>query len=553
LQVPLFSQGGIYIRFAILLAIVVGSSQKVTGQNYMYDWGVRADMGVAQYSGDLANQIGAFSLKAPSLAFSYGMYLNPFIDLQLGFGMFGLSHVTNFPGFPLPGDISEFKAGFLAINTLARIKLNNGILFSEENLLSPYIVTGLSMNYTAGGYIGSKFIGSIPLGAGLTYHWTEHFSFNMEWKYNRTFFDRLDDYPDSRGGRANGKSYDVFALPTVGVQYNFGPVAGELSDVDEDGIPDVDDQCPTRPGSEVTNGCPDSDGDGILDDTDACPNQGGPPTTKGCPDKDGDGLPDWQDRCPDRSGPLNTGGCPDTDGDGLTDDIDACAEKKGPRSTSGCPDSDGDGIPDNQDKCPNSRGSRDMNGCADTDNDGVSDETDKCPSVKGSVNMGGCPDSDEDGVPDNLDRCPDEPGLPADNGCPPSKKQEAAPPAASVEEKKLQQQLNVIVKNLQFEVGSSVIARNSFDDLDKLADLLTQNPNARLNIDGHTDNQGELEKNMRISRERAEAVMMYLVEKGIDEGRLKATGYGPTKPLVPNTSRENRAVNRRVELNLQQN
>jgi outer membrane protein OmpA-like peptidoglycan-associated protein len=258
-------------------------------------------------------------------------------------------------------------------------------------------------------------------------------------------------------------------------------------------------------------------------------------------------LPDWQDRCPDRAGPVNAGGCPDTDGDGLTDDIDKCPDKKGSRSMSGCPDSDNDGVSDDIDKCPNSPGSKAMNGCPDTDNDGIGDDQDKCPKVAGPASTGGCPDSDGDGVPDNLDKCPREAGSPADSGCPPAK----LAAAKADEQKQLQQKLNVIVKNLQFEVGSAVIAASSFDDLDQLAEILLQNPSVRLSIEGHTDNQGEREKNIRISRERAQAVMDYLIGKGVEAARLKATGYGPDKPLVPNTSRDNRAINRRVELKLQ--
>lgn len=537
------SEGIISRRFLQAAILLLLSNLPLAGQNFVYDWGVRGDIGTAQYSGDLENQIGRFKFEAPSLSASFGLYGNPFLDYQFGASLFVLRHVRENPPPPAPGDVTAFGAPFLGLNSNIRLKFNNGYIFSEENRLAPYLLTGIGLNVTTGGYIGSSVIPSIPLGFGITYHMNDRYSLNIEWVLHRTFFDRIDDYTNTQG-RWSNTTTDNFAMPTIGFQYNFGPEAGMLSDVDEDGIADIEDECPTRPGSDYAAGCPDSDGDGLLDDEDACPNQGGTVGTKGCPDKDGDGLPDWQDRCPDRSGPLNTGGCPDSDGDGLTDDIDRCPEKKGPRSTSGCGDIDNDGVPDGDDKCPTVAGSKALNGCKDTDNDGVNDDADKCPADAGSPAMGGCPDSDSDGVPDDVDKCPDEEGPAASEGCPAARLEEAR----QEEQAAIQEEIVSIVKNLSFEVGSAVISQSSYDDLDRLVEVLNQYPDANLSIEGHTDNQGQVEKNIRLSKERAEAVANYLIEQGIDGQRLTAEGFGPNKPLVPNTSKENRAKNRRVEL-----
>ncbi len=110
------------------------------------------------------------------------------------------------------------------------------------------------------------------------------------------------------------------------------------TDQDGDGVPDVDDACPTVPGPADNKGCPrDSDGDGIPDDVDRCP----------LDPEDKDGFQD-EDGCPD----------PDNDNDGIVDAMDACPNNPGPLENKGCPvvDSDGDGIPDAQDKCPNEPG-----------------------------------------------------------------------------------------------------------------------------------------------------------------------------------------------------
>ena len=114
----------------------------------------------------------------------------------------------------------------------------------------------------------------------------------------------------------------------------------------------------------------DRDKDGIPDLEDNCPTESGSPATKGCPDKDADGIADKDDKCPLIPGLLKYGGCP-------------------------VPDTDKDGINDEQDKCPAIAGLKKYNGCPvpDSDNDGVNDEEDKCPSVKGTRANNGCPET----------------------------------------------------------------------------------------------------------------------------------------------------------------
>jgi outer membrane protein OmpA-like peptidoglycan-associated protein len=78
--------------------------------------------------------------------------------------------------------------------------------------------------------------------------------------------------------------------------------------------------------------------------------------------------------------------------------------------------------------------------------------------------------------------------------------------------------------------------------------LFANDPSYSAQIGGHTDNQGARGYNMKLSARRAEAVKAWLVAKGIAASRITTAGYGDTHPLVPNTSDENRARNRRVEL-----
>ena len=83
--------------------------------------------------------------------------------------------------------------------------------------------------------------------------------------------------------------------------------------------------------------------------------------------------------------------------------------------------------------------------------------------------------------------------------------------------------------------------------------LLKANPDIkRMSIEGHTDDRGALEMNNRLSQERADSVMKYLTTHGIDESRLEAHGYGPSKPIETNETDAGRQKNRRCEFHITQ-
>lgn len=283
-------------------------------------------------------------------------------------------------------------------------------------------------------------------------------------------------------------------------------------DRDGDLVSDKKDKCKNEKGVWEMRGCPnpDKDGDGVLDKDDKCPDVAGSKTAMGCPDADLDSVADAEDRCPQESGIVAMQGCPDRDRDGVADIDDACPDQPGLAQYKGCPDTDGDGIADNEDACPTVAGPAANQGCPDTDNDGIADNKDKCPTVPGTVNNQGCPE-------------------------------------ISVQVKK---RLAFAATAIQFETGKAVIKKTSYKLLDEIVKILNDYPDYIMTIDGHTDNVGKPDKNLQLSKDRANSVKNYFVAKGVAEDRLTTNGYGDTRPAASNKTAAGRAKNRRVAMDL---
>jgi OOP family OmpA-OmpF porin len=105
-------------------------------------------------------------------------------------------------------------------------------------------------------------------------------------------------------------------------------------------------------------------------------------------------------------------------------------------------------------------------------------------------------------------------------------------------------------KNIFFATGSFKLLPKSYRPLNEVAKILKEDANLKLDISGHTDNQGKPEKNQALSEKRANAVMAYLKDKAVEESRLTTAGYGDKHPIVSNKTAKGRAQNRRVELKL---
>lgn len=213
-------------------------------------------------------------------------------------------------------------------------------------------------------------------------------------------------------------------------------------------------------------------------------------------------------------------------------------------------DRDGDGIPDDVDLCPNDPedkdGFEDVDGCPDydNDNDGIYDAQDQCPDNPedrdGFTDMDGCPDedNDKDGILDVSDACPNNPevvnGYKDSDGCPDEKPQEI--------------KQTLVLRGVNFKTASAELLEESYYVLEQVYNSLEAYPEVKVEIGGHTDDQGSNDYNLALSYDRAKSVVSYLVLRGIDAGRLVARGYGEEKPVGPNSSPEGRAKNRRVEV-----
>ncbi|WP_136667010.1 DUF5723 family protein [Flavobacterium sp. H122] len=205
-------------------------------------------------------------------------------------------------------------------------------------------------------------------------------------------------------------------------------------------------------------------------------------------------------------------------------------------------DTDGDGILDKNDQCPDVKGPKDNNGCPyrDSDDDGILDKDDKCPTVRGPKENEGCPwpDSDGDSVLDKDDKCPDVKGTVKNNGCP------------EISEA-VMKKLNDYAKTILFDTSRSSFQKQTYPVLEAMVAILKEYPNSKFSIEGHTDSDGAAAANQKLSEERANAVMLYLVEHGIETSRLKSVGYGETKPIASNKTKAGKALNRRVEVKLE--
>lgn len=346
-------------------------------------------------------------------------------------------------------------------------------------------------------------------GMGIDYFLFRDLSIGIHASYRLLKTDLLDGYAQIP---PNGSTSNTDGIGEVGMKvsyYLFGD-----NDPDNDGISTKEElKLGTNPFSS------DSDGDGISDNDEIKLYKSDPLLL----DTDGDGLTDAQEVA-NSSNPNNT----DSDLDGLTDYEEVMLHNSNPNIA----DSDRDGLSDMDEI---KAGSDPMKG--DTDGDGIPDKEDKCPSVFGIKILHGCPQTEafvkEVKLRDTV-----------------FVKSKPDTIIIVQEIEKIKRGDTYKPKGINFMTGSAEIRLESELILDDIYNWLEKEKNTKIEIQGHTDQEGNEEVNQRLSLDRAEAVMFYLIKKGISPTRLKAKGFGESQPLDNSGTKKAMAKNRRIEFKI---
>ncbi|MBM3263543.1 MAG: OmpA family protein [candidate division Zixibacteria bacterium] len=426
-------------------------------------------------------------------------------------------------------------------------------MFTEKTRISPYAYAGiglLSYNVSSSplqfnGPKRSGFSGFIPAGLGIRIRITERLRYNLSAGVNRAFSDNLD------GVIAIGDD----AFYTIMGAFSFRNSPPDV-DWDADGLTNREEK---RYKTDRKN--PDTDGDTLTDGAEIREHASNPRSV----DTDSDGLPDGdevnryltlltdvdtdKDRLKDgdevlryRTDPLRA----DTDEDGLTDFEEISEYKINPLM----PDTDEDGLTDGIEV----KNHRTDPARTDTDGDGLTDGVEvklyRIDPTKTDTDGGGVDDGQEvargtdprDSV-DDIARegmTPAEPPKPIKT--PVATERVDTPRPAEVP-------VAVTLQTVLFDISSFGLSEEAKAVLDRNLDLLKQYPLLTLKIEGHTDNRASRGYNAQLSKNRAQTVRNYLVNRGIDPKRIKTTtGKGADHPTASNESDEGRRQNRRVEL-----
>ncbi|MCS6915090.1 MAG: OmpA family protein [Myxococcales bacterium] len=172
----------------------------------------------------------------------------------------------------------------------------------------------------------------------------------------------------------------------------------------------------------------------------------------------------------------------------------------------------------------------------DPDGDGIIGDKDRCPQEPGPVENHGCPirDTDKDGIPDHLDDCPTLAGT--YNGC----------PRVFARGNKIR-----VLEKVHFATDQDVILPESFSVLEEVAQLIRAHPEwQEILVEGHCDFRASDAYNLDLSQRRAASVVRFLQSRGVEPSRLRAQGFGRSRPIADNRTEEGMALNRRVEFTL---
>jgi outer membrane protein OmpA-like peptidoglycan-associated protein len=357
----------------------------------------------------------------------------------------------------------------------------------------------------------AEWTGFIPAGLGVQARLSDEILFEVSGGYNHSFSDKLErlqegDLNPSTGSAITSNSKDAYWSFLIGLTAQ----SNTKADADGDGLTNKEER---ELGTDPKKA--DSDGDGLSDGDEVNRFKTSPLKV----DSDGDGLGDGEEVNKRSTDPNKS----DSDGDRLTDGDEVGKYKSDPLKS----DTDGDGLADG-DEITNYTSDALK---PDTDGDGLNDGDEVARYKSNPLKT----DTDGGSIAD---------GTEVSNGTNPVDPSDDVP---KKEELKVEVGQAIVLDGIVFASGSAEINPASEGILEKAYNTLALNPEIEVEIQGHTDNSGRKAANVKLSQRRADAVKAYLVAKGIDGARIKTRGFGPEKPLTPNTTPEGKQRNRRIE------
>ena len=363
----------------------------------------------------------------------------------------------------------------------------------------------------------------VPVGAGFEINLSDGLNLDISGGYSFTFTDNLNYY-NNQDVSGTEKTYnDGYYSAALGLTFVNG--SGN-TDKDGDGlIKKVEKEIGTDPEN------PDTDGDGLKDGEEVNTHKSNPLNA----DSDGDGLKDGEEVNKLSTNPAVV----DTDGDGLKDGEEVNVYKTNPIKA----DSDQDGLTDSEEI---SKYKTDPLK-ADTDGEGLNDGDEvkkyKTDPLKTDTDADGLFDGEEviKHKTDPLKK--DTDGGTVDDLTELTRGTNPVDPNDDV----VKIGVPIVLEGVTFETNKADITPESSQVLRSALKTLTTYPEIQVEISGHSDNVGSKNSNTKLSQRRADSVRNWLIERGIDAGRIVTKGYGPEAPIVPNDTPENKRKNRRIE------
>ncbi len=362
---------------------------------------------------------------------------------------------------------------------------------------------------------GDGWTGIVPVGLGFEIGLSESVILELSGGVTYSFTDDLNYF--ARGAK------DSYA--SVGLGLTFVSGAGS-SDNDMDGLTKSQEKVY---GTDYEN--PDTDGDGVKDGDEIFATKTDPNKT----DTDGDGIKDGDEINKYSTDPKKS----DSDSDGLSDSDELNSSNTDPNKA----DSDGDKINDGEEV--NKTNTNPMKSDSDGDNINDYDEIFKYKTDANNKDTDG--DGLEDG--DEINKYKTNPKNTDSDGGTVSDQVEVrrgTNPLDS-EDDVVKVDVPMVLEGVTFASGKSDITPESSMILAKALKTLQTYSDIIVEIRGYTDNVGRKSSNIKLSQKRADSVRNWLVENGVDGSRIRAVGYGPANPIVPNDTKENKRKNRRIE------